>query len=399
MQTLPLLEGQIMTQAEPVLSNSDAVELTQWRRDLHRRPELSGEEVETAQAVVVAMQAAGADRILTGLGGHGVAAIFDGRGDGPSVMLRCELDGLPIEELGTPEWQSQSPGKGHLCGHDGHMAILAGVARWLGRNRPARGRVILMFQPAEEDGAGAAKVIDDPQFDQITPDYALSLHNMPAVPLGHALLAQGPFNCASRGMKIVLTGRTSHASQPENGVSPAGALATLIPLLAGLGQGGDASDPDFSLVTITHARLGEPAFGIAPGEAELWATLRTQKDDRMARMVAAAEHAVAQAAEAAGLSHDISYHAIFHHCENHPEATAILSRALTAEGLVIETAGLPMRASEDFGRFGGCAKSAMFLLGAGDRVASLHNPDYDFPDELIVPGARVFIRVLRDLLW
>lgn len=382
----------------PVLTNSDIAELTEWRHLLHRHPELSGGEAATAARVVAMLNGTTPDRIVTGLGGNGVAAVYEGCGEGPTVMLRCELDALPIEELGAAPYRSETPGTAHLCGHDGHMAILAAVARWLGRNRAERGRAILLFQPAEEDGSGAAKVIADPQFAAIAPDIALSLHNFPGWPLGHALLRAGPMNCASRGMKIALEGRTAHASQPETGRSPAAALAALIPALTGLGAGGEAADPGFSLVTVTHARLGEPAFGIAPGAAELWVTLRTQQDSGMAALVAAAEAAVARAAAESGLGFQISYHDIFRHCANDPEATRILSDALEAEGIVVGAGDLPMRASEDFGRFGDGARAAMFLLGAGTDRPALHNPDYDFPDSLIETGARVFIRCLRDLL-
>ncbi|MEY8840841.1 amidohydrolase, partial [Cribrihabitans sp. XS_ASV171] len=228
------------TPSSSILTNSDIAELTAWRRDLHRHPELSGQEAETAKRVLAALEGTAPDRMLASLGGHGVAAIYEGDSNGPSLMFRCELDGLPIEEL-NPDLphRSEVDGNGHLCGHDGHMAILAATARWLGRNRPARGRVILLFQPAEEDGAGAARVIADPKFAEIIPDYAFALHNFPGVPLGHAVLAEGVMNCASRGMKLSLTGRTAHASQPETGLSPAPALAELIPALTALGSGTD----------------------------------------------------------------------------------------------------------------------------------------------------------------
>ncbi len=390
-----------MTSSTPsasILTNSDIAELTAWRRDLHRHPELSGQEEETAGRVVAALECTHPDRILTGLGGHGVAAIYEGSGDGPTLMLRCELDGLPIEEL-NPELphRSQVIGKGHLCGHDGHMAILAATARWLGRNRPDHGRVILLFQPAEEDGAGAARVIADPRFAEITPDYAFALHNFPGLPLGHAVLAEGVMNCASRGMKITLGGRTAHASQPETGISPAPALARLIPALTELGTGTETDDPAFRLVTVTHARMGEPAFGIAPGEAALWVTLRSRTDAGMDALVNEAEALVGEAASHHGLTTAIAYQDIFRHCENHPDAVRELTRALEAEDIPISQGDLPMRASEDFGRFGDFARSAMFLLGSGENVPSLHNPDYDFPDSLIPVGARVFIRTIRSL--
>ncbi|MFC3612624.1 amidohydrolase [Lutimaribacter marinistellae] len=385
---------------EPPLTNSDIATLTEWRRELHRRPELSGEEKETAKTVLAMLEECHPDEVLTDLGGHGVAAIFHGAEKGPSVMLRCEIDGLPIEELnpGLP-YRSEVAGKGHLCGHDGHMAILAATARWLARNRPRHGCVILLFQPAEENGAGAAAVIQDPRFAKLDIDYAFSLHNFPGLPLGHVLLAPGVMNCASRGMKIELVGKTAHASQPETGTSPAPALAHLISDLGGLGSATDVDDPDFRLVTVTHARMGEPAFGIAPGVAELWVTLRSRTDEGMAALVEHAETAVTMAAASHSLKAAISYQDVFRHCENHPDAVRELTRALDAERVARTDGLLPMRASEDFGRFGDHTKSAMLLLGSGEDRPSLHNPDYDFPDELIPIGASIFIRTLRNLCF
>lgn len=378
------------------LTNQDMVELVEWRRRLHRMPELSGEERETAAAVRAFVAATRPDRILTGLGGHGVAAVFEGEAPGPTVMLRAELDGLPIAEVSDIPHRSTIAGRGHMCGHDGHMATLAAVARGLGRQRPKRGRVLLMFQPAEENGAGAAAVIADPKFREIAPDIAFSLHNMPGLPLGQVELAEGPVNCASRGMRLVMTGRTAHASMPETGVAPTLAVARLLPALTALGRGG-ALDEGYSLVTVTHVRIGEPAFGIAPGEAEVWGTLRTLTTGRMAALVEAAETLAGDVARGHGLGLAIDYHDVFNHCENAPEAVAHLRRALDAEG-VTHHPGPPMRGSEDFGRFGEKAPAAMFFLGAGERHPNVHNPDYDFPDDLIGIGARVFMRAIRDIL-
>lgn len=377
------------------LSNSDMVDLVDLRHRLHRRPEISGEERETAATIVAFIEPTQPDRIVTGLGGHGVAAIYEGAEPGPTVMIRAELDALPIEELSSSDYRSEIPGKGHLCGHDGHMTILAGLARGLHRNPPRRGRAILLFQPAEETGAGAAAVIADPKFAAIAPDYAFSLHNRPGVPVGHARISEGAANCASRGIRIVLTGETSHASTPEHGRSPAPAIATLIPALTALGPGGPL-DEHFRLVTVTHVEIGEPAFGIAPGHGELWATLRTVNDAQMGALCAAAEALVREAAEANRLTVEMSYHDIFHHCENEPEAVAMLRRAMDEEN-VPHGPTKPSRGSEDFGLFGRGAKSAMFLLGSGD-TAHLHNPDFDFPDDAIGTGARVFMRALRNLL-
>lgn len=379
------------------LTNQDLVELVAFRRHLHQQPEISNEEENTARAVQAFLQETRPDAVLTGLGGHGVAAVYESGEQGPTVLLRAELDALPIEELSDIAHRSQLPGKGHMCGHDGHSAILAAVGRQLGRQRTARGRVVLMFQPAEETGDGAAGVTADPRYAAIAPDFAFSLHNLPGTPLGHVRLKAGVVNCASRGMRIVLTGKTAHSSMPETGISPMQAISALMPALPELGQGSFADD-EFSMLTVTHASMGEPVFGIAPGNAEVWATLRTRLDGRMADLCGAAEKLAHRVASAHGLSCDISYHEIFVASLNEPEAVAHLRAALDAESVAHDEAELPMRASEDFGRFGHGAKSAMFFLGAGERHSALHNPDYDFPDDLIPIGAAVFMRTIRNLL-
>ncbi|WP_439495418.1 amidohydrolase [Bosea sp. (in: a-proteobacteria)] len=378
------------------LTNTDMVELVALRHQLHRKPEISGEERETAQMVVDFLSPSAPDRVVTGLGGHGVAAIYEGREAGPTVMVRAELDALPIEEIAELAHRSQVPGRGHLCGHDGHMTILAALSRGLGRARPQRGRAVLLFQPAEETGAGAAAVLADPKFAEIAPDYAFSLHNKPGLPLGYMAVSEGPANCASRGLRIVLNGRTSHAATPEHAISPMRTLSALMPALTALGRGGTL-DAGYALVTITHATMGEAAFGITPGRAEIWATLRTLTDAQMSALCTGAETLVRDAAREADLSVETGYHDVFHHCENDAEAVAHLRRAMEDEKLPHGPTS-PQRGSEDFGLFGRQAKSAMFLLGSGEDTPPVHNPDFDFPDALIEPGSRVFMRTLRNLL-
>ena len=379
------------------LTNTDIAELVAFRRELHRRPEISGEEKETARAVVDFLAGTGPDQVLTGLGGHGVAVVYDSGRPGPTVLFRAELDALPIAEITDVPHRSGVPGKSHMCGHDGHTATIAALGRLFSRDRPGVGRVVLMFQPAEETGAGAAGVIADPRYGEIAPDFAFSLHNYPGTPFGHALLKEGVVACASRGMRILLEGKTAHASMPETGISPMQAVATLMPAMTALG-GGSFADDDFALATITHAAIGGAVFGIAPGHAEICVTLRTRLDERMEGLVARAEMLVAEAAKAHGLGHSIDYHEVFVASMNHPEAVAHLRAALDAEGVSHDESGVPMRPSEDFGLFGRGAKAAMFLLGAGERHPALHNPDYDFPDDLIPIGARIFERTARDML-
>jgi amidohydrolase len=376
--------------------NPDLPDLILWRRHLHAMPEVSGEEEQTAAEVVRFLEQTAPDDIVTGLGGTGVAAVFQGREPGPTVMFRAELDGLPIAEISDLPYRSQIVGKGHMCGHDGHMATLGALARAFCRERPARGRVILLFQPAEETGAGAKAVLEDPRFAALKPDYTFSLHNMPGIPFGKSWVKAGHANCASCGLKITLSGKTAHASMPETGTSPAPAIAELIPALTAL-RTGEISKGDLVLTTVTHVSIGEPAFGIAPGAAELWVTLRTVSDDAMAALRTGAEDLARQSAARHGLEVQFSYHDAFRHCLNHAEAVAIIRAAMDAEGLPHEE-GQTFRASEDFGRFANVSVSAMFFLGAGEDHPALHNPNYDFPDALIPIGERIFLRIARTLL-
>ena len=380
-----------------MLTNSDLVELTEFRRALHQKPEVSGEEVETARTIVSALRPLSPSRILTGLGGHGVAALFDSGKPGPTVLFRAELDGLPIEELSDAPWRSQIPGKGHLCGHDGHMTMLLALGRLLSRKPVASGRVVLMFQPAEEDGSGARAVVADPAFAEIAPDWAFAIHNEPGRAFGYVSTRAGLINCASRGLAIKLSGKTAHAANPEDGLSPARTVSDLIPALSALGTGG-ALDDTFRLATVTHARIGEATFGIAPGDAIVHVTLRTARDEAMEDMATEARSLAEGLAQRDGLAVSFEVKDDFAASINDAEATAVAVAAMDAVGVANGDDGLPMRASEDFGVFGWGAKAAMLCLGPGEDHAALHNPDYDFPDDLIPIGAAIFDRIARDLL-
>lgn len=374
----------------------DIADITQWRRKLHGMPEISGDEHETAREVIAFLAETQPDGVIAGIGGTGVAVIYHGDEPGPTLAFRAELDALPIQESGAPAWRSEIGGKGHMCGHDGHMAILAAVGQALGAKRPRRGRVVLIFQPAEETGAGAAAMIADPKFIGARPDVTLSLHNLPGLPLGHAWLKTGAANCASLGLKISLKGRTAHASQPETGLSPASAVALLIPALTALSNG-TLETGDFTLATVTHVKIGEPTFGIAPSDAEIWVTLRSQTDAGMAALRGSAETLAWQVAKREGLKIGLTDDDIFRASINHPDAVALLRSAMDAEG-VPHSEGETLRGSEDFGRFADVSSSAMLFLGAGETHPALHNSDYDFPDELIPTGARIFLRAVQLML-
>lgn len=377
------------------LSPDQIAHLTKLRHDLHRRPELSGEERATAARITAELTALGADRIWQGLGGHGLAAEFSGQESGPTVLLRCELDGLPIRETSDLPHRSEIEGRGHLCGHDGHMVSILGVAMHLA-TRPARGRIILLFQPAEETGAGAKAVIEDPRWPEIRPDYAFAYHNVPGRPLGEIGLRAGPGNCASRGMQTILEGKSSHAAVPEDGVSPANAMADLMISLPDLSHG-VIGDDDFALSTLTHVKLGEPTFGIAPADGELRVTLRSMTNEKMETLMAEALKRVDIHSD--DLAIKIFWHDLFRSVVNDAEATNIARQSAKALGHRLHEVPIPMRWSEDFGRFGDDgAKATLLYIGSGEDHPQLHNPDYDYPDALLPIVSNLFCGIVHDIL-
>ncbi|SLN41287.1 putative hydrolase YxeP [Roseovarius albus] len=376
---------------------ADQIEqMTNLRQTLHRKPEISGQERETARLIEAELRKTGADRIITGLGGFGVAAEFIGADEGPTVLIRCELDALPIQEISNLPYRSEVPGTAHLCGHDGHMSIVMAVALAFGQQPPAKGRVILMFQPAEETGVGAAAVVSDSKYGEIKPDCAFAIHNVPGWPLGDIRVVDGVANCASRGMRLTLSGKTSHAAAPQDGLSPGPAMAQLMQQLAQLGAGGPL-DQDFAMSTLTHVRLGEATFGISPGEGELLVTLRSVTDAKMDALVDAAQDCVAKLS--GDLTTNISWHDVFPASVNATEAAELVHAGAARQGLQSTTMSRPMQWSEDFGHFGkNGTEAAMIFLGSGPDQPQLHNPDYDFPDRLIPLGADLLLGIVRQII-
>lgn len=379
------------------LQEQDFEALAKMRQSLHAMPELSGEEYLTASHIKALLTGFSPDTLIERIGGTGVAAVFTGSEPGDTVMIRCELDGLPIAETGKPAYRSKHPGRGHQCGHDGHMSIVLGVACALSRRPPARGRVVLLFQPAEETGTGARAVMADPRFTQFNPDHVLALHNLPGYERHRIVLKSGRINCASRGMRIRYTGKTAHASMPETGHSPALAMASTIRRISMLSTRSPL-DEAFALVTVVHAVLGERAFGVAPGEAEIWATLRTVTDQRMERLVEEASALARGAAKEHALTCRIDFDDVFRACDNDDRLIETFRQSAADLGFDVTELDEPLRFSEDFGEYADVSPSAMFFLGAGADHPALHNPDYDFPDELIRSGALMFLATINRLL-
>jgi amidohydrolase len=375
-------------------NHGELPELVALRRDLHRMAEPSGAERATAARIADELNALQPDSIVDQLGGHGIAARLDGREPGPTVLLRADLDALPIEETIDLEYGSRTPGVAHKCGHDGHMAMAVGVARRLAAARPARGRLVVLFQPAEETGQGAATVIADPAFAHLRPDIAVAVHNLPGFELGEVVLRAGPFACASRGLTIELEGATSHAAEPDRGQSPALAVAQIIEswtaarqLFTGLGAS--------ALATVIHASLGERAFGTSPGSGSVSATIRAETDQLIDAVEARLRRIGRRIAEVWELTATLSLHEVFPATVNDHEVVDAVGSAARSLGLATREPAGVFSWSEDFGHFGSLAPSALVGLGAGTAQPALHHPTYDFPDALIPTGVELLEAVVR----
>lgn len=376
------------------LTPQEVTAVIQLRHQLHANPDLSGREAGTAARIREFLRPTAPAHILEGLGGAGLAVVYDSGQPGPRVMFRAELDALPIVEQTGLAHASCRAGTAHLCGHDGHMAILAGLGLWLEQNPPRAGQVVLLFQPAEETGEGARAVLEDPRFAALQPDWAFALHNMPGMELGTLAVAPGVASCASVGLRVTLCGREAHAAQPETGHSPGAALASLIMALAPH-SAAQPMGPGFRLATLCHLNMGTPAFGIAPAQAEVWITLRAYDDAGLEAFEAEIREVVARIGQ--GLSPQISRHDHFHASVNAAEAVDHVIRAQNAVGLAQGSFPMPMRPSEDFGAFSRKTRMALFFLGAGLDQPALHDPAYDFPDALIAPAVALFSQIQRQV--
>ena len=352
------------------------------RRDLHRHPELSGQEVWTRAYLMEFLRRHTALE-LTDMGSWFYLRC-PGRGAG-SVAFRADFDALPMEEETPLPYRSRCPGAAHKCGHDGHSAALALLALTLTPGKPER-TVYLIFQHGEETGTGGKPCADFLREAGVEEVYAF--HNMSGYPRGAVCLRDGTMNCASQGMILSFTGVPAHASTPELGRSPAQAVARLVTALPGLTS--RELHKGLVLATVVQMDVGEPAFGIAAHRGRLLLTLRADFQEELDALTAALETLARQEAAREGLGLEISCADVFPANVNHPGPARRVREAAAALGLPIVEMPAPMRASEDFGWYLRACPGAMFLLGNGEDHPPIHAPDYDFPDFLLEEACRMF---------
>ena len=371
--------------------------LKELRKELHRYPELSGQEVETARRISKFIAENAGGDIIENIGGSGVAVVHRFSDEGPVVVIRCELDALPIEEENDFEHRSVNEGVSHKCGHDGHMALVAGLAFWLKHQKFADGKVVLLFQPAEETGTGAADVLKDLKFLDLKPDYIFALHNIPGQPLNSIIINADNFSSTVQSVSIALSGVESHSAQPEFGINPALCMAELIQRLDKLNCN-DATREDFRLVVPIFSSMGKKSYGISAGFGELHYTLRTKGVAGMHSLKGEVEAILTEICRKHNLPYTTEWFDYFPAVVNDKICTEIISKAaqnLNAEVIFKKEA---YKFGEDFGWFSEKYKAAMFGLGAGLNMPALHQADYDFPDEILEMGMNMFKEIIAIIL-
>ena len=235
--------------------------LLSLRRELHQYPELSGREFETAKRIRKYIEQNNPTEIIDNIGDTGVAAVYKYSDTGLTITIRCELDALPIQEVNNFDYQSVYDGVSHKCGHDGHMTIVAGLSDWLKNQNFRFGKVVLLFQPAEETGKGAAKVAQDEKFQSLHTDFIFALHNIPGESLHRIISMDSGFSAEVISFSLILQGIESHAAEPENGINPAKAISELITAFDKLNNN-KPTDKDFAVLTPVHINMGQKSYGV-----------------------------------------------------------------------------------------------------------------------------------------
>jgi amidohydrolase len=375
-----------------------AADAKDWRRDMHRHPELLYDVHRTAAFVAEQLKAFGCDEVATGLGRTGVVGVIRGRlGDSSKTIgLRADMDALPIHETTNLPYQSSVAGKMHACGHDGHTAMLLGASRYLAETRNFSGSAVVIFQPAEEGGAGAKAMIEDGLMERFGVAQVFGMHNMPRLPVGAFAIRKGPLLAAADRFRINIEGLGGHAAYPHRCLDPILAGAQIVTALQSIVSRG--VDPlDSCVVSVTCFNAGT-ADNVTPQTAELRGTLRTFSDETRSF----AERRLSEIAKGIGGALGAAVHVDFRRgyppTRNHPEETdfAIATARRVADGEVIADMP-PVMGAEDFSFMLEARPGAFIMVGNGD-TADLHDPKYDFNDAALPYGISYWAQLVETAL-
>ena len=370
-----------------------------WRREIHQNPELLYDVEETAKFVADRLRAFGCDEVKTSIGRTGVVGVIQGaKGSSPrAIGLRADMDALPIEEETNLPYRSKIPGKMHACGHDGHTAMLLGAARRLAQTRDFAGKAVVIFQPAEEGGAGAMAMIDDGLMDKFGIEEVYGMHNMPELPVGSFRLRKGPLMASADEITITVEGLGGHGAMPHHGVDPIVLGAHIVTALQTIVS--RSVDPlDSCVVSITRFQAGT-ASNIIPQSAWLNGTVRTLKAATREAVEKRIQEIVAGLAAAAGGTARVEYRRGYPTTVNHAKQTdfaASVARTVAGEAHV-DTDGEPVMGAEDFSFMLEARPGAFIFIGNGDS-AKLHHPGYDFNDDALPYGISYWVQLAETAL-
>jgi amidohydrolase len=373
-------------------------EVSGWRRHLHQNPELLYDVVKTSAFVAEKLKEFGCDVVETGIGRTGVVGLIKGRhGEGPTVGLRADMDALPISETSGVPWASNTPGKMHACGHDGHTAMLLGAAQYLAETRNFKGSVAVIFQPAEEGGGGGLAMVKDGMMEKFAISEVYGMHNMPGLPVGQFTTRKGSIMAAADTFDITVIGRGGHASTPHKTIDPVAIAAHVIIALQSLVS--RQTDPLESLVISVTMLRGGDAYNVIPNEVKLSGTVRTLSPEVRDFAATRIEEVATATAAIYGGSAKVDYRRGYPVTVNHDRETDfVVSVARNVAGTgAVEDEVAPLMGAEDFSYMLESRPGAFVFIGNGDTPI-LHHSSYDFNDEAIPYGISYWVTLAETAL-
>lgn len=377
-------------------------EMVARRRDLHRHPELAFEEVRTAGIVANELGKLGLE-VLTGIGKTGVVGILEGNQDGPTVLVRCDMDALPVQEANKTDYISETPGKMHACGHDGHTSIGLAVAKMLSANRDQMaGRVKFIFQPAEEIGKGAAAMIADGVLETPRPQVSLGLHLWNFLPLGQVSVTEGPLMASANDVSITLRGRGGHGALPDQTRDPIVAGAQIVNALQSI-VSRNVSGLDTAIVSICSFHAGH-ANNVIPAEAKMTGTFRTYRPETNTYVGQRIREIVTGIATAMGCEADIQLDEMCPPLINDSATNARLRAAFKKANSELKYLDSERTmASEDMAWFLHNVPGTYFFVGAANAARELdyahHHPRFDFDEDALPIGAGLLATAVADYVF
>jgi hippurate hydrolase len=367
-------------------------EVAGWRQDIHRHPELQYDVNRTAGLVAALLRRFGCDEVVEGIGRTGVVGVIRGRPGHKAIGLRADMDALPILEATGLPYASTVPGRMHACGHDGHTAMLLGAAKHLAATRDFSGRAVVIFQPAEESGAGGRAMLEDGLMERFAIAEVYGMHNMPGLAPGHFATRAGPLMASSDVFDIEITGKGGHAAKPHGSIDPIVVAAHIITALQSI-VARNVDPVKSAVVSVTAVAAGE-AYNVIAQTGRMKGTARALEADVRDLLEARIVEVAELTARALGASASVRYGRNYPVVRNHPAQAAVcaeIARQVAGAAHVDEHVA-PVMGGEDFAFMLEARPGAFVFIGNGES-AGLHNPAYDFNDAIIPTGVTYWTRL------